>query len=147
MTTSEMALLDSNVLVYAHQALSTFHHEARGLLAQGLEGKIPVCVCPQILLEFFAVITNPRRVTDPVSPSKAMTEIEKYLRAEAIEIIHPTNEAFDCFLNIMKQYLPKGAEIFDIQLVATMLSNGVTRLYTFNLDHFRRFKEITLLTP
>jgi hypothetical protein len=38
-------------------------------------------------------------------------------------------------------------EIFDLQLVATMLSNNVSRLYTYNKDDFIKFKEIEVLTP
>lgn len=34
-----------------------------------------------------------------------------------------------------------------VHLVATMLSNGLTRLYTFNREDFSRFKEIEVLTP
>jgi len=147
MTTSEMALLDSNILVYGHQTLSGFHQQARALLGKGLDGEIRVCVCPQVLMEFFAVITNPRRVTAPVSPRKATAEVEKYLRADTIDMIHPMNETINYTLDILRRYPVKAAEVFDAQLVATMLSNGVTHLYTFNLDHFKRFKEITLLIP
>jgi hypothetical protein len=49
MTTSETALLYSNVLMYGHQALSPFHHDAMELPLRGLGGKILVCVCPIFL--------------------------------------------------------------------------------------------------
>ena len=38
-------------------------------------------------------------------------------------------------------------EIFNLQLVATMLSNSVTRLYTYNQSDFSQFKEIEVLLP
>ena len=78
MITSEWALLDSNILIYADQERSPFHHQAKALRDQGLKGEIPLCVCPQVLHEFFAVVTNPRKVTYPISPQDAMTEVGKY---------------------------------------------------------------------
>jgi predicted nucleic acid-binding protein len=38
-------------------------------------------------------------------------------------------------------------EIFDLQLLATMLSNNITRLYTYNQQDFSKFKEIEALIP
>ena len=77
MTTSEpLGLLDSNVLVYADQELSPFHVRARTLRDRGARGEIPVCVCPQVLLEFFAVVTNPKRVTQPLPPEEASKILE-----------------------------------------------------------------------
>ena len=68
MTSSEPILLDTNVLVYAADVSSPFYEIARTLRDRGLKGEIILCVCPQVLNEFFAVVTNPRRVTHPVAP-------------------------------------------------------------------------------
>jgi predicted nucleic acid-binding protein len=40
-----------------------------------------------------------------------------------------------------------GAGIFDLQLVATMLANGVRRIYTFNRSDFEVFEELMVLAP
>jgi hypothetical protein len=40
MTTSDTALLDTNILVYGHQALSPFHEASRAILGKGLFGEI-----------------------------------------------------------------------------------------------------------
>lgn len=40
-----------------------------------------------------------------------------------------------------------GGDLFDIQLVATMLGNGITRIYTFNRDAFVPFSELEVITP
>jgi len=37
--------------------------------------------------------------------------------------------------------------IFDLQLVATMLANGIRRIYTYNRGDFERSTEIDVLTP
>ncbi|MBW2063382.1 MAG: PIN domain-containing protein [Deltaproteobacteria bacterium] len=147
MTISDLALLDSNILIYSHQALSKFHTRSRSLISKGLRGEMSLCVSPQVLYEFYAVITNPKRVTNPVPPNDAVKEVAMFFRAKNILKIYARDDIIDRTLDLLKNYAVRGAEIFDLQLVATMLSNNVTRLYTYNQEHFTRFKEIEVLSP
>jgi len=43
--------------------------------------------------------------------------------------------------------LVKGKQIHDTNIAATMLTNGIVRLLTFNPDDFKRFVEIELIIP
>jgi len=148
MTTSkEISLLDSNVIVYAADSSSPFHIPSRTLRDKGFNGEISLCVCPQVLKEFFAVITNPKRVTTPITPAEAMAEVENYFRAEKILKIYPGADILARLIILFGKYEVKRQEIFDLQLVATMLSNDIKRLYTYNKEHFLRFTEIEVLTP
>jgi predicted nucleic acid-binding protein len=147
MRMSELALLDTNILVYSHQSLSKFHAQSRNLVRGGLRGDIAVCICPQVLMELFSVITNAKRVTNPVDSKKAAVEIEKYLQTESMLKILSREDTIDVTIDLLKKYGAKGAEIYDLQLVATMLSNNVARLYTYNLNDFAKFKEVEALTP
>ena len=61
--------------------------------------------------------------------------------------IHSWEDTIDVTIDLLKKYGAKGAEIYDLQLVATMLSNNVARLYTYNLNDFAKFKEVEALTP
>src|SRR5712691_6886677 len=148
MTTSELALLDTNILVYAADETSEFHLPAKQLRDQGVQGDISVAVSPQILFEFFAVITNPRRVTQPRSPQEARDEMEKYFRAATIRKIYPGDDIVERMLTLLQQH-PQitRQDIFDCVLVATMQANGVRRIYTYNRQHFTPFPDIEVLTP
>jgi hypothetical protein len=48
---------------------------------------------------------------------------------------------------LLRQHPVTGRKIFDIQLVATLLANGVRKLYTFNRSDFEPFTELEVLTP
>ena len=148
MTTSELALLDTNILVYAADEMSEFHVPAKQLRDQGVQGDLSVAVSPQILFEFFAVITNPRRVTQPRSPREAREEMEKYLHAAAIRKISPGEDITDRVLALLQQH-PQitRQDIFDCVLVATMQTHGMRRIYTYNRQHFTPFADIEVLTP
>src|SRR6266446_6822962 len=104
MTTSELALLGTNILVYAADETSEFHAPAKQLRDWGVQGDIPVAISPQILFEFFAVITNFRRVTQPRSPQEAREEMEKYLHANAIRKISPGEDIINRVLILLQQH-------------------------------------------
>ena len=147
MTTSEAALLDTNVLVYAADETSTFHQAAKLLRDKGLEGEIPLCICPQVLKEFFAIVTDPRRVKNPRSREEASAEVGKYLRSTNIRMLYSGPEAMAAMMGLLERYDVTRQDIFDLQLVATMLSNGVSRLFTFNEEDFSKFGEIEVAVP
>jgi len=134
-------------LVYAADEASPFHEKSKKLREREIVGKIRLCICPQILVEFFAIITDSRRVEKPIKPKEAIEEIEKYLRSENIFKIYPKEDTLLRTISLLKKYNLRRQRVFDAQLVATMLSNGVIRIYTFNLEDFSKFKEIEALKP
>ena len=130
-----------------HQDLSPFHDKARAILEMGLRRELPLCICPQVLMEFYATITNPKRVTDPVTPEQAVAEVGKYATCSWLSTIYPKEEALNITLDLLKKYRVKRMEIFDLQLVATMLTNGVINIYNFNQSDFGQYSEIKALLP
>jgi hypothetical protein len=48
---------------------------------------------------------------------------------------------------LLRQHPVTGRKVFDVQLVATLLANGVKKLYTSNRVHFVPFAVIEVLTP
>ncbi len=49
--------------------------------------------------------------------------------------------------NVLVCAVLRGGRIFDVQLAATMLANGVRRIHTFNRSDFERFPDLEVLTP
>lgn len=76
-----------------------------------------------------------------------MIEIEKYYISKSILKIYPGPDIIERTLDLLRQYEVTKQEIFDLQLVATMLANNVTRLFTYNKDDFSKFKEIEVINP
>ena len=150
MTTSDstLILLDTNVLVYAADESSEFHEQSKAVRDAGAKGDIAMCLCPQVLCELYAVTTDPRRVTNPLSREQAVAEVENYYRAKRFTKIYPNPEMMRVIFELLHKYSVTRQEIFDLQLVATMLSNDVRKIYTFNHSHFRTFEsEIEILIP
>jgi len=55
--------------------------------------------------------------------------------------------AVDELMALLRRRPVTGGEVFDLQIVATMKLNGISRIYTFNTGDFKAFPEIQPLTP
>ncbi len=138
------ALLDTNILVYAYNAGSEYHATCRTLLDRATKGDLNVCLAPQILFEFFAVVTNPSRVAKPITFDEALDEMTKL--ADSLLLITPAINVHDSVINLMRQLGFGSKHIYDVVLAATMLGNGVTQLYTYDVERFQKIPGIKVLS-
>ncbi len=113
--------VDANVLVYAALKDDSRHEVSKALLKD--TGRGALHLSPQILAEFYSTVTNPKRVTVPYSPPEAIEFIETLLSYE------------------------HGPQVFDLQIAATMLTNGLTKLFTYNGADFKGVNEIQTSEP
>ena len=141
-----MVLFDTNILVYVHNRASLYHKTAYLLETQVLEGKLQAAISTQNILEFYSTVTSPQKINLPLSPQEAGRVIHDYL-ASPFQIIHPHAGDFDRALYFSIERKIKGRKIFDLYLIATMLSNGIETIYTANDKDFRIFKEINAINP
>jgi predicted nucleic acid-binding protein len=80
-------VLDTNVLVYAHLTDAEFHSESSILMNLARKGGQDFAVTPQILMEFYSVMTASRRVSTPYTPEEALTAIERLLTMPGIFVL------------------------------------------------------------
>jgi len=144
---SDPVLLDTNVLVYAVFNDSAHHFAARRFIEDAWREGIRLCVTPQNLVEFFAVVTNPRRVTKPYTPIEALEVIDDVMRAIALFVLPFPSDLHLRWRELVRKQPVAGRKVFDLQLVATMLGNGVRRICTFNAVDFRPFAEVQVSVP
>jgi len=137
----ERSLVDADILVYAASPALAQYQASRGLL----ESEAKLCVSPQVFAEFYSVVTNPRRVTAPFTPAEARAFIAAVL--PRLDVLPMLAAVVPRWAELAEKHGVTGADVFDLQLVATMLENGVGRIYTFNRDDFDRFGELEVITP
>lgn len=131
--------IDTNVLFYSLNKDNPFHEEARGNLAMLVEEQSAV-LTQQNLVELAAVLTR-RGVTSE--------ETKNYLSsfAEAMPVLRPTVRTVGLFLEQMKKKSVKGAKVFDLYLAATLISNEISLLYTYNEKDFLGIEGLHLWKP
>ncbi|NPV52982.1 MAG: PIN domain-containing protein [Firmicutes bacterium] len=140
-----MILVDTNVLVYAINTDVPQHEMSRALVKAVQTRQLDGALLPQILLEFFAIITDRRRVTKPLGAKEAWEQVE------LLKAIFPVLDAGLKSLDYLKEVLTEGkakaSDIFDAYLVAQMRACGISVICTYNTRDFRKYSGIIAQTP
>lgn len=139
-----MILVDTNVLVYAINVDAPQHHASYALIETVRNKQIKAMLVPQILLEFFAVITDHRRVEKPLDSVTAWHEIEKFLAI--FQISDPGALALEHLGKLLGETSVRGSDIFDAWLVAQMQAYGISTICTYNTSDLSKFP-VTAQTP
>ena len=135
--------LDTNVLVYAADKSFPLHSAARDVRDRAVAEQRKARLCYPVLLEFFAVVTDSRRVGNPLPPAEARREVEAYLNT--FEVLYPEERTFVELGKLGAQYQITRQTIFDALIVAMMIQHGAQGIYTDNCKDFARFDEIEVL--
>jgi predicted nucleic acid-binding protein len=141
----EPGIVDANILVYAFDADASQHLASRRLLDAGRTGSTTLYVTSQILCEFYSIVTNSRRVAKPRGAVDAIAAIGGLL--SFLHVLPIPARAVEGWLDLLRRHPVAGGEVFDLQLAATMLANGVNRIYTYNTGDFEVFKELAVSEP
>jgi uncharacterized protein len=145
MMSVEPGIIDTNVLVYAMDADHPHHTASRALLDAARTRSTTLYVTSQILCEFYSIVTNPRRVPKPRSCADATAAISSMLAF--LHVLPSPARVVTVLMELLQRHPVTGAQIFDLQIVATMKANNVLRIYTFNAGDFEVFPELIVVIP
>jgi predicted nucleic acid-binding protein len=144
---ADRALLDTNVLVYSAYPSAVQHIDSRALVESAKDPAAGLCVLPQILAEFFAVVTNPKRVTPPKTAEEALQAIEQFLALPGLALLPVPADVVTRWIALVRANPVRGGEVFDVQAAAAMLGHGLATIYTYNVDDFKGFPGISAKAP
>lgn len=103
-------------------------------------------VIAQNLIEFWAVATRP--ITDNglgITVAEAAQELTKL---KTLFVVLPdTADILPQWEQLVAKHQVMGKQAHDARLVAAMLVHKVTHLLTFNIADFKRYSEITVVSP
>ena len=139
-------MVDTNILVYAHNQDSPYFNQAKSVLA-GLIDNGGFSISTLVSFEFFAVITNGRKVEAPLSSETALCVIDDMIESENIDVLH-VNDDYD-FFQWLRNYIKttKRYQIYDTFIAYAMFQNEMTELYTNNTKDFKKFDFIEAVNP
>jgi predicted nucleic acid-binding protein len=139
-------LFDTNILVYNQDKESDFYTPSHIWHQKAVDKDINAYISHQNLIEFTAVMSNPKYISLPLTPKQIQKEIQAYIQHSAFTIISPNPSTMTHFQNLYREYPPKNPRhTFDLYLVATMLSHQITKILTLNTKDFTHIKEITVI--
>ena len=139
-------MVDTNILVYAHNQDSPYFTQAKSLLVDLID-KDGFAISTLILFEFFAVITNGRKVEAPLPSETALCVIDDMIESKNIDVLH-VNDDYG-FFQWLRNYIntTKRYQIYDTFIAYAMFRNGITELYTNNIKDFKKFDFIEAINP
>ena len=136
-----MILVDSNVLIYSLDENSSKCRVSQAFLSQN---HLSLCFAHQNAVECMRVMTYSKYLR-PMEVHEALDSIASVV--SVFKIISPNRSTLSLFFELSRFYQVKSNVIFDLYLIATMLSNGVDTIATDNEKDFAKFEEIKVLNP
>jgi predicted nucleic acid-binding protein len=138
-------LLDTNVLVYAVDATAAIHAPCHTVVERAMSGRLDAVIVPQVLMEFYAVVTSARRVSSPLSPEDGASQVADW--RETIVVRYPTSACLDDWMTLVGQLRRVGQDVHDLFLIAQMRSHGISDICTANVGDFTGVTGITAHRP
>ncbi len=139
-------LLDTSVLVRLRDADSPLHTPCIDAIEKLFAQSVQICLCLQVLIEFWSVCTRPRSVNGMgLSPEEAYRDCQRFLTAFSL-LEEPVGIA-DEWLKLVQKYSVQGKQVHDARLAAFAIAHEVDSVLTLNPEDFVRYTEIKVVTP
>ncbi len=141
-----MVALDTNLLVYAHRADSTWHAKADEVVQTLAEGGAAWAIPWPCLYEFLAIVTHPRIYQPPTPPKDAVVQVSHWLEAPTLVLLHESEGFWETLHALLARSAAQGGAVHDARIAALCLHHGVRTLYSADRD-FSRFPDLKTENP
>ncbi|KAA0233930.1 MAG: PIN domain-containing protein [Actinobacteria bacterium] len=145
MSCFQRELVDANILLYAVDETSSSHEPARAWLEDALNGTRRVGIPWQSITAFLRIATNPRALTEALSPSAAWDLVEAWLDSPAAWIPQPLSGHREILGRLLSHLELRANLVSDAVLAALCLEHGLV-IVSADSD-FARFTEIEWHNP
>ena len=138
--------IDANVLLYASDASSAFHERALAFLQRCAEGPELLYLAWPTVMAYLRIATHPAIFEAPLSPAEAMDNVEGLLRRPHVRTLAEDDRFWGVYREITQGMVVRGNLVPDAHLVALLIQNGVTTIWTHDRD-FRKFRGLRVRDP
>lgn len=137
--------LDTNILVYANVSESPFHQAALQKIQNLYDTGSELWISRQVLREFLMTLTRPQVFANP-RPVAIVIERVRFFQTQ-FRVAEDTPQVTEQLLSLMAETAIGGRQVYDANIVATMLVYGIPQLLTHNTSDFARFSELINVLP
>ena len=138
--------IDTDFLVAAEIRDHPFHRQADALMSSLLTAGHDFAVVPQTLAEFIHIVTDAKRMPQPLSIPEAVARAEHWWQAAEVVRVFPDGAAVGEFLTWIVRYQLGRKRLLDTMLAATLLQSGIKRLISNNERDFKVFPGLHVVT-
>lgn len=138
-------LIDANLLLFAVDRASPFHHAAHAWLTAAVDGERRVGLPWPSLTAFLRIATHPRAARRPLAPDEAWQHVREWLGAAPVWVPTPTARHADILGDLVTRYQLSGNLVPDADLAALAIEHGLS-VCSADTD-FARFAEVRWVNP
>ncbi len=138
--------VDTNILVYAHRADSSFHAIASQKLAELASGASTWAIPWPCLYEFYAVVTHTRIYRPPTPIAQALDQVDAWLESPSLALLTEDDAHWSTLRALLQPSLTAGPRAHDARIAALCVTHRVTKLWTADRD-FSRFPQVRVENP
>ena len=129
--------IDTDFLVAVEIAEHPFHREADALLQSLLADGHDLALAPQTLAEFIHIVTDGKRMPQPLTLAEAINRAEHWWQAAEVVRVFPDGQTVADFFSWLTRHQLGRKRLLDTMLAATFQSAGVKRVVTNNERDFK----------
>lgn len=111
--------IDTDFLVAVEIRDHLFHKPADALLGRLLEEGHKLAVAPQILAEFVHVVTDSKRLKEPLSMEESLSRAEHWWQAREVVRIYPEGDAVTTWIEWLRDHRLGRKRLLDTMLAAS----------------------------
>lgn len=141
-----MIALDTNVLVYAHRPEAPLHQAARRCIAELHTSRRPWGIPIHCLVEFAAVVSNPRIWKEPSRAEDIRAQVDAWRTSPDLHLLADDATVWDRCLRLVERGAVEAGRWYDARIAAACLAHGVRELWTVDRD-YSRFPELPVRNP
>ena len=116
------------------------------LLGRLLEEGRKLAVAPQMLAEFVHVVTDSKRLKEPLSMEEALARAEYWWQAREVVRIYPEGDAVSTWIEWLRDHRLGRKRLLDTMLAASACAQGISTIVTNNAKDFQIFGRFKILT-
>ena len=138
MTGVERVFLDTNVLLTATDPRRAGHAAALRVFERWPTQGTALFVSGQVLREYLVVATRPAAQNGlGLTWREAIGNVRAF--RERVQILSEDAHTHACLLELIAEFGVSGKQVHDANIMATLLTGGVSALLTLNREDFARF--------
>jgi predicted nucleic acid-binding protein len=138
--------VDTDFLVAVEILDHPFHPGAAALLKSLLDDGHDLALAPQTLAEFIHIVTDARRMPQPLTVLEAISRAESWWQAAEVIRVFPDGQSMAVFTDWLRRHRLGRKRLLDTLLAATFHNAGVGHIITNNEADYRIFGRFSILT-
>ncbi len=129
--------IDTDFLVAAEIRDHPFHPQADSLLRSLLADGHDFALVPQTLAEFIHIVTDAKRMPQPLTMADAISRAEHWWQAAEVVRVFPEGESVTHFLAWLTRHQLGRKRLLDTLLAATFHRAGINRIISNNKSDYK----------